>query len=49
MVVLVGVNGLNRPAFDRFCGDMAVAVGDRPAEIADWVMARLSPLAASAA
>jgi len=49
MVVLVGVNGLNRPAFERFCGDMAVAVGDRPAEIADWVMARLSPLAASAA
>lgn len=46
MTVLVGVNGLNRPAFETFAGGMAESVGNDPRQIADWILARRRQLAA---
>ena len=45
MVVLVGVNGLNRAGFQTFSADMAAHVGDSPEEIADWVLSKCAVLA----
>jgi nucleoside-triphosphatase THEP1 len=39
MTVLVGVNGLNRAAFEAFAGGMAVCVGNDPEAICRWVLA----------
>lgn len=39
MTVLVGVNGLNRQAFESFAGGMAVCVGNDPEAIFRWVLA----------
>ena len=39
MTVLVGVNGLNRAAFEAFAGGMAVSVGRDPEAICAWVLA----------
>lgn len=37
IIVLVGVNGLNRPSFQTFSGDLAEALGSDPQQIAAWV------------
>lgn len=39
--VLVGVNGLNRAAFERFAGGLAVACGSDPRDIANWAGSHL--------
>ena len=37
MPVLVGTNGLNRPAFDAFAGGLAVELAPAAAEIDAWI------------
>ncbi len=46
LVVLVGVNGLNRPAFETFAGGMAKPVGSDPQAIAGWILAQRDKIAA---
>lgn len=44
--VLVGVNDLNRPAFDAFASGMALELPDRPSAVLEWVTPRLQAIAA---
>ncbi len=44
--VVVGVNGLNRPAFETFADNMAEALGSDPQQIVGWILARLGKAAA---
>lgn len=37
--VLVGVNGLNLPSFERFAAGLAVSCGSNPRDIAAWALA----------
>lgn len=44
--VVVGVNDLNRPAFDAFAAGIAVELPDRPSAILEWVAPLLEDIAA---
>lgn len=44
--VLVGVNDLNRPAFDAFASGMALELPDQPRAVLRWVMPLLQGVAA---
>jgi len=44
--VIVGVNDLNRPAFDDFAGGIAVALPDRPSAVLEWLAPLLQDVAA---
>lgn len=41
MPVLVGVNDLNRPAFDRFAAGLAVELPDSPGAVRGWITPHL--------
>ncbi len=44
--VIVGVNDLNRPAFDDFAEGIAVELPDRPSAVLEWVASLLQEAAA---
>ena len=44
--ILVGVNGLNRPAFEAFACDLAKPLPADPAAIVAWVKSCLQAVAA---
>ncbi len=46
ITVLVGVNGLNRPAFEAFCDHLAEPLGNDPLRIASWVLSTRDKAAA---
>lgn len=46
ITVLVGVNGLNRPAFETFCDNLAEPLGNDPQQIAAWVLSNRERAAA---
>lgn len=48
MTVIVGVNGLNLPAFLEFCGDMATRLPAEVEAIAGWAETALSAVAEDA-
>jgi hypothetical protein len=44
--VLVGVNDLNRPAFEAFAAGLAVELADSPCAVLDWITPHLRQHAA---
>jgi len=44
--VIVGVNDLNRPAFDDFAGGIAVELPDRPSAVLEWLAPLFQEVAA---